>query len=317
MAELKRIDEAENANKKLRDVHFGEFPLEQFSDAGKVANEGDPHLKAAADTELYDLEKRTIQIDIDKHEHDNSSDNTDDNSSRCADDNTSQGADDNSSRSADDDDILQTEVSHVQLPRVGKKYHVNHDDYTLCKMVYGPICVPYNEDGQKLLLPQTTDMSRKDNLKLLYNSLPEGMCNNEYESLEQAVNDVETFQYSHETSTKLVLVQGVYVGSASPLIADIKTQPYSMLTYLDDGMMTGTYDNTHDIPIYIDNGSTLNIMPMHFYDNAYYLHHLPKAPTAAKTIQTGNGPVKTHFWIDILLNVQGCMIQFKLLVCDT
>ena len=32
---------------------------------------------------------------------------------------------------------------------------------------------------------------------------------------------------------------------------------------------------------------------------------------------TGNGPVKTHFWIDILLNVQGCLMQFKLLVCDT
>ena len=208
-------------------------------------------------------------------------------------------------------------MSHVQLPTVGEKYHVNHDDNRLRKMVYGPTYVPYNEDGQKLLLPQTTDMSRKDNLKLLYNSLLEGMCDNQYESLEQDVNDVETFQYSHETSTKHVLVQGVYVGSASPLIADIKTQPYSRLTYLDDGMMTGTYDNTHEIPIYIDNGLTLNIMPMHFYDNAYYLHHLPKAPTAAKTIQTGNGPVKTYFLIDILLNVQGCMIQLKLLVCDT
>ena len=205
----------------------------------------------------------------------------------------------------------------MQLPKNGEKYHVNHDENTLRKMVYGPTYVPYNEDGQKLLLPQTTDMSRKDNLKMLYNSLPEGMCDNEYEGLEQAVNDVEMFQYSHETSTKHVLVQGVYIGSASPLIADIKTQPYSMLTYLDNGMMTGTYDNTHDIPIYIDNGSTLNIMPMHFYDNAYYLHHLLKAPTAAKTILTGNGPVKTHFWIDLLLNVQGCMIQLKLLVCDT
>ena len=320
MAELKRIDEAEKENKKLRDVQFEGFPLEQFSDAGRVAHEGDPHLKAAADMELYDLEKRTIQIDIDKHKYENSSDTTDDNSSPRADDNSSQRADDNSSRRADDnasqraddnasqraddnasqraddnssqsadDDILQTEVSHVQLPTVGKKYHVNHDDNTLRKLVYGPTYVPYNEDGQKLLLPQTTDMSRKDNLKLLYNLLPEGMCDNEYKSLEQAVNDVETFQYSHETSTKHVLVQGVYVGSASPLIADIKTQPYSMLTYLDDGMMTGTYDNTHDIPIYIDNGSTLNIMPTHFYDNAYYLHHLPKAPTAAKTIHTGNG----------------------------
>ena len=63
MAELKRIDEAENENKKSRDVHFGDFPLEQFSDAGKVANEGDPQLKAAADTELYEIEKRAIQID--------------------------------------------------------------------------------------------------------------------------------------------------------------------------------------------------------------------------------------------------------------
>ena len=330
MAELKQIDEAENENKKSRDVQFGDFPLEQFSDAGKLANEGDPQLKAAADTELYDLEKRAIQIDTEKYEYDNSSEHTDDiissqradeYSSQRAEDYSSQRAEDCSSQRADDndenDDILQTQVSHVHLPKNGEKYHVNHDENTLCKMVYGPTYVPYNEDGQKLLLLQTTDMSRKDNLKLLYNSLPEAMCDNEYESLEQAVNDVETFQYSHETGTKHVLVQGIYVGSASPLIADIKTQPYSMLTYLDNGMMTGTYDNTHDIPIYIDNGSTLNIMPTHFYDNAYYLHHLPKAPTAAKTILTGNGPVKTHFWIDVLLNVQGCMIQLKLLVCDT
>ena len=58
-------------------------------------------------------------------------------------------------------------------------------------------------------------------------------------------------------------------------------------------------------------------MPTHFYDKAYYLHHLPKEDATAQTIHTGNGPVKTHFWIDILLNIQGCMIQFKLLVCDT
>ena len=37
MAKLKRIDEAENENKTLWDVQFADFPLEQFSDAGKVA----------------------------------------------------------------------------------------------------------------------------------------------------------------------------------------------------------------------------------------------------------------------------------------
>ena len=98
MAELKRIDEAENENKKSRDVHFGDFPLEQFSDAGKVANEGDPQLKAAADTELYEIEKRAIQIDTEKYEYDNSSGRTDDT-------NSSQRAEDEyNSQRADDDD---------------------------------------------------------------------------------------------------------------------------------------------------------------------------------------------------------------------
>ena len=184
MAELKRIDEAENENKKTRDVHFGDFPLEQFSDAGKVASEGDPQLKAAADTELYEIEKCAIQIDTEKYEHDNSSEYTDDtNSSQRADDDYSsqraeddysspraddysrQRTDDYSSQRADDDyendDILQTEVGHVHLPKNGEKYHVKHDDNTLRKMVYGPTYVPYNEDGQKLLLPQTTYVMKR------------------------------------------------------------------------------------------------------------------------------------------------------------
>ena len=112
------------------------------------------------------------------------------------------------------------------------------------------------------------------------------MCDNEYESLEQGINDVEAFQYSHETSTKHVLVQGVYEGSASPPIADIKTQPYSILTYMDDGMMTGTYDNTHDIDIYVDNGSTLNIMPTHFLRQSILL--------APFTKRTNSSPDNTH-----------------------
>ena len=119
MAELKRIDEAEIKNKKSRDAHFGDFPLEQFSDAGKVANEGDPHLKAAADTELYEIEKRAIQVDTENYEYDNSSGRTDDTNSsqRAEDDYNSQQADDDDD---DENDILQSQVSHVQLPKNGK-----------------------------------------------------------------------------------------------------------------------------------------------------------------------------------------------------
>ena len=85
MAELKCIDQAKSESKELRDLEFRKFPLEQFSDAGKVANEGDPHLKEA-NTELYDLEKHAIQIDIDTCIHENSSEHTDDNASSRAED---------------------------------------------------------------------------------------------------------------------------------------------------------------------------------------------------------------------------------------
>ena len=140
MAELKSIDEAKLESKKLRDLEFKDFQLEHFVDAGRVANEGDPHLKAAADTELYDLEKRAIQIDNDDQKCENSSYNTDDHSSSSAEDNSNC-----------------TKVSHVQTQSVSDKYHVEHDENTLRKTVYGPTYVPYNEDGQKILLPQITD----------------------------------------------------------------------------------------------------------------------------------------------------------------
>ena len=59
------------------------------------------------------------------------------------------------------------------------------------------------------------------------------------------------------------MVQGVYIGNTSPLVANIKTQPYSQIQYADDGLVTGVYDNTHEIPVLVDNSSTLNLMPMH------------------------------------------------------
>ena len=292
MAELKRIDQAEYEQKKIRDIEFDNFPLEQFADAGKVANEGDPHLKAVADNELYELEQRAIQME-------------------------SIELTGNEKEYIENDKYENTPtVSHMhEKDKQQKSYDDNEN--TMRKIVYGPTYIPFKEDGQKILLPQSTDMSRKDNLKHLYSAHPEGINDIHSYSLEQDILDTETFSYSHKPDTKQVLVQGVYIGSASPLIADIKTEPYSVITYSEYGTLTGIYDNTHEIPIYVDNGTTLNIMPTHFYEKAYYLHHLPKEVDTINTIHTGNDPIQTRFWIDILLNIQGCMLQFKLLVCDT
>ena len=114
MAELKYIDEDKNKSKKLRDLKFQNFLLEQFSDAGKVANEGDPQLKAAADNELYELEKCAIQIDINNDTDENTSENTDDNTSQNAEEYTSKNT-----------------VSHMHKQRVGDQCHLEKDDNIL------------------------------------------------------------------------------------------------------------------------------------------------------------------------------------------
>ena len=47
------------------------------------------------------------------------------------------------------------------------------------------------------------------------------------------------------------------------------------------------------------------------------MHHLPKYDATGEIIRTGNGTIATHFWTDIQINIQGCLIQLKVLVCDT
>ena len=152
MADLKRIDQAENENRKLRNINFQNFPLEQFSDAGKVANEGDPQLKAAADNELYELEKCTIQMDMNN--------NTDANTSTYTEDNVYESADEYASPNTIADEYASPNtVSHMQYETNSKKFRYNNDDNMLRKTLYGSTYVPYKEDGQKILLPQSTDMS--------------------------------------------------------------------------------------------------------------------------------------------------------------
>ena len=82
------------------------------------------------------------------------------------------------------------------------------------------------------------------------------------------------------------MIQGVYIGSTFPLVPNIKTQPYSVIHYAKDGIVTGVYNNTHEIPVLVDNGSTLNIKQTYYYEKAYYLHHLPREKEE-KTIQSG------------------------------
>ena len=82
------------------------------------------------------------------------------------------------------------------------------------------------------------------------------------------------------------------------------------------GQLTGMFEHI-PIPIMIDDGATIGIMPTSFY----YLHNeiqrLPTIKPHHTRIHTGNGSIEAHFLIDLPLNIQGVLIQLRLLVCDS
>ena len=202
-------------------------------------------------------------------------------------------------------------VSHMQ----DSQQHVEAEHNYHVHMVNCPMYVPYNDEKQMILIPSPTDMSQKDNTKSLY----EDIENTEWDStpyFEDGCHDTETFHYMHYDSSMQVMIQAVYMGNYSPVSTDIKGDSYSLITYDENGTLEGIYDNTYTIPLYVDNGSTVNLMPTWYYNQSKFLHHLPQHDASAETIRTGNGTIQCRFWTDIALNVQGCLIQFKILVCD-
>ena len=157
-------------------------------------------------------------------------------------------------------------------------------------MVNCPVYVPYNDEKQAILIPSPMDMSRKDNTKTLYDDSD----NIEWDShpyFKEKCHDTETFSYMHYDSSKQIMVQAVYIGNYSPISADIKGESYSMITYDDNVTLEGIYDNTYTIPLYVNNGSTVNLMPTWYYDQAKFLHYLPQHDASGETIKTGNGSI--------------------------
>ena len=277
MADLKQIDEYEVNLNEQMNQEFDNFPMEEFKDAGVVTNHNDPKLKSAADAELFIIEQKVLQ-------------------QQPLDKHT-------------------PPVSHVHKQQHDKQswqedcYHYVH---TVNCLVY----VPYNDEKQEILLPSTTEMSHRENAKALFTdeNIDEWNADPYFDEIS---TDTETFSYAHYDGPNQVMVQAVYIGNYSRLCADIKGETYSMIDYDPDGSLEGIYDNTYKIPMYVDNGTTINLMPTTYYEQATFLHHLPKYNATGEIIQTGNGTIAAHFWTDIQINIQGCLIQLKVLVCDS
>ena len=74
--------------------------------------------------------------------------------------------------------------------------------------------------------------------------------------------------------------------------------------------------NDTPIEIFIDNGATPSILPLHTYNKFPILHTYPKTESDTP-IHTGGGLITSHFWLEIPLKLQHQTIQIKALVCDS
>ena len=99
-------------------------------------------------------------------------------------------------------------------------------------------------------------------------------------------------------------------------VTKINHVPYQPIVYNDNGMFTAKLINDTPIKIFIDNGATPSILPLQTYNKFPILHTCPRTESNTP-IHTGEGLIKSHFWLEILLKLDHQTIQIKVLVCDS
>ena len=108
----------------------------------------------------------------------------------------------------------------------------------------------------------------------------------------------------------------MYFTGNSDTVTKINQVPYQTIEYNENGMFTAKLMNDTPIEIFIDNGATPSILPLHTYNKFPILCTYPKTESNTP-IHTGGGFITSHFWLEIPLKLQHQTIQIKALVCDS
>ena len=108
----------------------------------------------------------------------------------------------------------------------------------------------------------------------------------------------------------------MYFTSNTDTVTKINHILYQTIVYNENGMFTAKLMNDTPVEIFIDNGATPSILPLHTFNKFPILHTYPKTESNTP-IHTGEGLIKSHFWLEILLKLDHQTIQIKALVCDS
>ena len=113
-----------------------------------------------------------------------------------------------------------------------------------------------------------------------------------------------------------IMSHAMYFTGNTDTITKINQVPYQIITYNDNGMFNAQLLDDTLIKIFIDNGATPSILPLHTYNKFPLLHKYPKTKSSTP-IHTGGGIINSHFWLEIPLKLDNQTIQIKALVCNS
>ena len=108
----------------------------------------------------------------------------------------------------------------------------------------------------------------------------------------------------------------IYFTCNTDTVIKINHVLYQTIPYNENSMFTAKLMNDTPVEIFIDNGATPSILPLHTYNKFPIPHSYPKTDSNMP-ILTGGGLIKSHFWLEIPLKLDYQTIQIKALVCDS
>ena len=163
---------------------------------------------------------------------------------------------------------------------------------------------------------QYHDFDNQDSLtfKDKYTALLKQELQNPYWNLHDPIT-TKSYQISKDMDME-TMPHAMYFTGDLDTITKINHVPYQTIEYNDNGMFTTKLMNDTPIEIFINNGATPSILPLHTYNKYPILHTYPKTENNTP-IHTGEGLITSHFWLEIPLKLQHQTIQIKALVCDS
>ena len=134
-----------------------------------------------------------------------------------------------------------------------------------------------------------------------YTALLQQELQNPYWNLHDPIA-TKSYQISKDMDIE-TMPHAMYFTGDSDTVTKINQVPYQMIEYNDNGMFTAKLMNDTPIEIFINNGATPFILPLHTYNNFPILHTYPKTKSNTP-IHTGGGLITSHFWLEIPLKLQ-------------